>query len=116
MPRTGPKRGSTAATSECCCLSLKLCDMLEYGNAPGADYAKIQEIPMANQQGTLAVTDFEVGWLAGIIDGEGTIAFSVYPLRHNGKILQDVRVKPQIIVTNTDKCLIEKVADIFGRR
>jgi hypothetical protein len=71
---------------------------------------------MDNQQGTLAVTDFEVGWLAGIIDGEGTIAFSVYALRHNGKILQDVRVKPQIIVTNTDKDLVEKVADIFGRR
>lgn len=70
---------------------------------------------MDHQQGTLAVTDIELGWLAGVIDGEGTIAFSVYPLRYNGKILQDLRVKPQIIVTNTDKDLVEKVAYIFGR-
>lgn len=70
---------------------------------------------MGNQQGTLAVTDFEVGWLAGVIDGEGTVAFSVYPLRHKGSILQELRVKPQIIVTNTDKDLVERVADIFGR-
>lgn len=70
---------------------------------------------MDNQQGTLAVTDIELGWLAGVIDGEGTIAFSPYPLRRNGKIIQELRIKPQIIVTNTDKALIEKVADIFGR-
>jgi len=70
---------------------------------------------MDNQQGTLAVTDIELGWLAGVIDGEGTVAFSPYPLRRNGKIIQELRIKPQIIVTNTDKTLIEKVADIFGR-
>ena len=70
---------------------------------------------MDNQQGTLAVTDIEIGWLSGVIDGEGTIAFSPYPLRNSGKILQQLRIKPQIIVTNTEKILIEKVADIFGR-
>ena len=70
---------------------------------------------MGNQQGTLPVTDVELGWLAGVIDGEGTVAFSVYPLRHRGKILQVVRVKPQIIVTNTDKDLVEHVSAIFAR-
>lgn len=70
---------------------------------------------MGYQQGTLAVTDIELGWLAGVIDGEGTIAFSPYPLRRAGKIIQELRIKPQIIVTNTDKDLVEKVADIFGR-
>jgi hypothetical protein len=70
---------------------------------------------MGNQQGTLAVTDIEIGWLAGVIDGEGTIAFSPYPLRYNGKIIQDLRIKPQVIVTNTGKDLVEKVAEIFGR-
>jgi hypothetical protein len=70
---------------------------------------------MDDPQGTLAVTDIELGWLAGVIDGEGTIAFSPYPLRHKGKIIQELRIKPQIIVTNTDKVLIEKVSDIFGR-
>jgi len=70
---------------------------------------------MDHQQGTLTVTDIELGWLAGVIDGEGTIAFSSYPLRSRGKIIQELRIKPQIIVTNTDKELVEKVADIFGR-
>jgi hypothetical protein len=66
---------------------------------------------MDHQQGTLTVTDTEVGWLCGIVDGEGTIAFSVY----NNKGVQVVKVKPQIIVHNTDKPMIEKVADIFRR-
>ena len=70
---------------------------------------------MGNQQGTLPVTDIELGWLAGVIDGEGTIAFSVYTLRHNGKIVNNVRVKPQLIVTNTDKALVERVSDILSR-
>lgn len=70
---------------------------------------------MDYQQGTLAVTDIEIGWLAGVIDGEGTVAFSPYPLRSGGKIIQELRIKPQVIVTNTDKALVEKVADIFGR-
>lgn len=70
---------------------------------------------MGNQQGTLAVTDFEIGWLAGIVDGEGTVAFSVYPRQERGKILQEVRVKPQVIITNTDKALVERAADIFKR-
>ena len=65
---------------------------------------------MGNQQGTLAVTDFEIGWLAGIVDGEGTVAFSVYPRQEGGKTLQEVRVKPQVIITNTDKALIERAA------
>lgn len=70
---------------------------------------------MGNQQGTLAVTDIQLGWLAGVIDGEGTIAFSPYPLRYAGKVIQELRIKPQVIVTNTDKVLIERVAEIFGR-
>ena len=70
---------------------------------------------MGHQQGTLAVTDIELGWLAGIVDGEGTIAFSPYPLRYRGKVINELRIKPQVIVTNTDKILIERVAELFGR-
>lgn len=66
---------------------------------------------MGNPQGTLNATDVEIGWLAGIVDGEGTIAFSVY----KAPGYRDIRVKPQIIVTNTDKALIERVAQIYGR-
>lgn len=66
---------------------------------------------MGDPQGTLDVTDVEIGWLAGIIDGEGTIAFSVY----SAPRYRDIRVKPQIIVTNTDRPLIERVSQIMGR-
>jgi hypothetical protein len=85
--------------------------MLERPKTPGADHARIQEISMGNQQGTLTVTEIEIGWLCGIVDGEGTIAFSVY----NNRGVQVVKVKPQIIVHNTDKPMIEKVADILRR-
>jgi hypothetical protein len=90
--------------------------MPERPKAPGADHAKIQEMSMGNRQGTLPVTDIEIGWLAGIIDGEGTIAFSpFYRQLIGGGVANDLRVKPQLIVTNTDKALIERVADILGR-
>jgi hypothetical protein len=69
---------------------------------------------MGDQQGTFPITDFDLGWLAGIIDGEGTVAFSVYPRQERGKA-PDVRVKPQVMVTNTDKALIEHAASIFNR-
>lgn len=68
---------------------------------------------MDNQHGT--PTDAELGWLAGIIDGEGTIAFSVYELRHRERRLQDVRVKPQIIVCGTDQALIKAAAEIMHK-
>ena len=65
-----------------------------------------------NPQGTLNVTDVELGWLAGMIDGEGAVAFSVY-YRTEG--MNTIRVKPQIIVSGTDKAMIERVADIVER-
>lgn len=69
---------------------------------------------MGNPQGTLTVTDLELGWLAGMIDGEGTVAFSVY-WRKTETWTNEVRVKPQIIVSGTDKTMLERVADIIGR-
>lgn len=65
-----------------------------------------------NPQGTLNVTEVELGWLAGMIDGEGTVAFSVY-YRTEG--MNTIRVKPQIIVSGTEKVMLEKVADIIDR-
>lgn len=65
-----------------------------------------------NPQGTLNVTDVELGWLAGMIDGEGAVAFSVY-YRTEG--MNTIRVKPQIIVSGTDKVMIERAADIIRR-
>lgn len=66
---------------------------------------------MDNPQGTLNVTDVEVGWLAGIVDGEGTVAFSVYKAPH----YRDIRVKPQVIIGSTEKVMIDAVAHILGR-
>lgn len=59
-----------------------------------------------NQQAT--VTEIEKAWLAGIIDGEGSIRID-YP---NGK---NASPSPRVVVTNTDKAIIEKVADICKR-
>lgn len=71
---------------------------------------------MGNPQGTLTVTDLELGWLAGMIDGEGTVAFSVYWREQwPNKVCTDVKVKPQIIVSGTDKPMLDRVADIISR-
>jgi len=58
-----------------------------------------------NQQAK--VTEIEKAWLAGIIDGEGSIRID-YP-RTKGS------ASPRIIVTNNDWAIIEKVVDICQR-
>lgn len=68
---------------------------------------------MDNQQATQA----ELGWLAGIIDGEGWIGFTVtYDHRGEGKSNRNKRtVKTEIKVVNCDKAIIERTADIFRK-
>lgn len=61
--------------------------------------------PMGNQQ----ATDAEIGWLAGIIDGEGHIGLS----NQNSKKVRSVRVDLQIV--NTDNKLIEKLVNILRK-
>ena len=60
---------------------------------------------MGNQQATEA----EIGWLAGIIDGEGHIGLS----NQNSKKVRSVRVDLQIV--NTDIKLIEKLVNILRK-
>lgn len=67
---------------------------------------------MDNPQATLNVSEAELGWLGGVIDGEGTVAFTVY---YHPNPMNPIRVKPQIIVAGTDKDLIEHTAGIIGR-
>ena len=62
-------------------------------------------------------TEAEIGWLAGIIDGEGTITLS----RHKSKskhIRQSnpdgVNYFPVVIIGNTDARIIEEVVRIAG--
>lgn len=54
---------------------------------------------------TLEVSETQKAWLAGIIDGEGSIRID-YPRRAgNG-------AAPRVIITNNDWAIIERVADI----
>lgn len=50
------------------------------------------------------MTDFELGWLAGLMDGEGCITMT----RNNGKNLM-----PMVQVTNTNLDLMEKAKEIM---
>lgn len=60
---------------------------------------------MGNQQ----ATDAEIGWLAGIIDGEGHIGIAM----QNKSVSQSVTVDLQIV--NTDFELIDKVVAIMRK-
>ncbi len=60
---------------------------------------------MGNQQ----ATDLEIGWLAGIFDGEGYIAFT----RQNTKKTRSVRVEVQMV--NCDPDVIIKTVGILNK-
>lgn len=64
---------------------------------------------MDNQQVTLA----ELGWLAGIIDGEGYIGLR--PMHDNRKGPEYVVYGPELHISNTDEAIILKAADICRR-
>jgi len=63
-----------------------------------------------NQQQT--VSDFEIGWLAGIIEGEGSICLQIHKRKDRS---QQLRVTPKVIWTNSDMVLIEKSVSILER-
>lgn len=64
-----------------------------------------------NQQETL--TQAEIGWLAGIIDGEGTIALNVR--KKNWKGWKGVGVDLNLTIVNTDATIIEKAQEIIQK-
>jgi hypothetical protein len=66
---------------------------------------------MDNQQGT--VTEGELGWLAGIIEGEGSITMNVR--KKSWKGWNGVGVDLTVCVANTDAGIIEKANDIFAK-
>jgi len=55
---------------------------------------------MDNQQ----VTDLELGWLAGAIDGEGCVGVT----RRNRKAKLGFTLKPHLQITNCDKAFIDR--------
>lgn len=66
----------------------------------------IQDIAMDNQQGK---TYFKIGWLVGMIEGEGCITLS-----KSGKVKNKIgnKLSPYISITNTDKRLIDRAIEI----
>ena len=65
---------------------------------------------MANQQAT--PTEAEIAWLGGIIEGEGSLAMSIY--HHNGKARQP-KVGLKVIVYNSDAGIMKQVVSILSR-
>lgn len=66
---------------------------------------------MADQQATL--TEGELGWLAGIIEGEGSITMNVRKKTWKG--WEGIGIDLTVSVSNTDGLILEKVADCMRR-
>ena len=65
---------------------------------------------MADQQAT--PTESEIAWLAGIIEGEGTLAMAIY--HHNGTARQP-KVGLKVIVYNSDAGIMRQVVSVVSR-
>jgi hypothetical protein len=63
---------------------------------------------MDNQQATL--TDANIAWLAGIIEGEGSLAMNAYDRKDRGS---NLKVQTSIMVYNTDAGIINQVLAVI---
>ena len=86
--------------------------MLEHPKA-WADYSGETgpDATMGNQQGT--VSQAELGWLAGIVEGEGSITMNVRKKHWKG--WNGVGVDMTVSIANTDGGIIERACDILRR-
>lgn len=66
---------------------------------------------MDNQQGTL--TDADIGWIAGLMDGEGSITMNVR--RKSWKGWNGIGVDVSLYFTNTDARIVRKVVELLER-
>ncbi len=68
---------------------------------------------MGNQH----ATDFEIGWLAGIADGEGWIGFSIEYKQSGAKSPRGrlVKVRPEFRINNTDPVIIDRAIEILQK-
>src|SRR3990167_8672784 len=64
-----------------------------------------------NQQAK--ATEIEKAWLAGIIDGEGSVRIDYPRIQKAGQ--RNGSAQPGIVITNTDWAIIEKSVDICQR-
>ena len=89
---------------------VKPCYMLEHPKAQGATYAKILVDEANAEMGNQQVTQIEIGWLAGFIDGEGYIGISQYKTRN-----RRTSYSCAIQICNTDEAMILKAQKIIQK-
>ena len=65
---------------------------------------------MDNQQATL--TEADIGWLAGIIEGEGSLSMNAYDRKDRGC---NLKVQTSIVIYNTDAGIINKATRILDQ-
>ena len=67
----------------------------------------MKDATMGNQQAT--VSDIDLGWLAGIIDGEGYVGLQIeWKTKRN----QD-RICPQVHISNCDEAIVLRARDVM---
>jgi len=84
--------------------------MLEYPKTQGATNAKIPVDETIVEMGNQQVTQIEIGWLAGMIDGEGYLGFQVYKTRNNHR-----SITVELSISNTDEQMILRLQNILQR-
>lgn len=84
--------------------------MLEYPKAQGATNAKILEDEAFAEMDDQQVTQIEIGWLAGFIDGEGYIGIQGYKTRN-----RHASYSCAIQISNTDEVMIFKAQKIIQK-
>lgn len=60
-------------------------------------------------RGVNELTDFERGWIAALVDGEGTITLHRSKLKNGG-----LGLHPRLMVGNNDRKIIEKLNEVIG--
>jgi hypothetical protein len=89
-------------------LNLAVCGkLLKPKVLPGNDP---RDISMDNPQ----ATDFEIGWFAGIVDGEGWLGFTVSTVPAAGG-RRRVKAKCELKINNCDEAIVQKAADIMRK-
>jgi len=91
-------------------LTLNSTQLLENPKAQGATQAKIlEDKTMGNQQATRE----EIGWLAGIIDGEGYLGMRAQIDKRTKR--RQPTITPSLHISNTDEAIILKCQNIMRK-
>lgn len=89
---------------------VKPCYMLEHPKAQGASQATILEDEEKSEMDNQQVTQLEIGWLAGFVDGEGYIGISEYKTRR-----RHPSYSCALQISNTDEAMILRAQNIIQR-